>query len=92
VEVGYVGECEEYANELGARDYLDEVEHRAPSEREKIQGDLSLWDDRFRAATVEESEPHLPPTEGRIGWWQYRSPRVWRRPATEELRKLGVIE
>ena len=92
VEVGYVGEWEEYAHELAARDYLDEVAHRAPSARHKIAADLSTWDARFRAATVEQAEPHLPITEGRVGWWQYRSPRNWRQPATEELRKRGIIE
>ena len=54
IEVGYVGEWEEYVHELMARDYLDEVAHRAPSMREKIDQDLSLWDERFHAATVEE--------------------------------------
>ena len=92
VEVGYVGEWEEYVHELAARDYLDEVAHRAPSMRGKIEEDLELWDERFRAATVEEDKPHLPLTEGRIGWWQYRSPRVWRQRATEELRRRGIIE
>jgi hypothetical protein len=85
VEVGYVGEWEEYAHELVARDYLDEVAHRAPSMKKKIEGDLSVWDERFRAATVQEEKPHLPITDGRIGWWQYRSPKRWRRPASEEL-------
>jgi hypothetical protein len=85
VEVGYVGEWEEYAHELVARDYLDEVAQRAPREQARIAEDLSGWDERFRAATVPEAKPHLPITEGRIGWWQYRSPREWRRPAAEEI-------
>jgi hypothetical protein len=85
VEVGYVGEWEEYAHELVARDYLDEVAQRAPSEQARIAEALSVWDERFRAATVQEAKPHLPITEGRIGWWQYRSPREWRRPASEEI-------
>jgi hypothetical protein len=88
VEVGYVGEWEEYAHELTARDYIDEVAHRAPSMREKIEDELAVWDERFRAATVQEAKPHLPITEGRVGWWQYRSPRDWRRPASEELARL----
>jgi hypothetical protein len=95
VEVGYVGEWEEYASELSAREYLDEVAHRAPTMRQKIEADLAQWDERFRAATVEEVKPHLPLTDGRVGWWQYRSPRQWRKPATEELQELrarGVIE
>jgi hypothetical protein len=85
VEVGYVGEWEEYTNELTARDYLEELMRRSPGSRSAIEGDLRLWDHRFRAATVEEEKPHLPPLEGDPGWWQYRSPRSWRRPASEEL-------
>jgi hypothetical protein len=85
VEVGYVGEWEEYTNELTARDYLEELMRRSPGSRFAIEEDLRLWDDRFRAATVEEEKPHLPPLEGEPGWWQYRSPRSWRRPASEEL-------
>jgi hypothetical protein len=85
VEVGYVGECEEYANELMSRDYLEELMRLSPSSRPAIEEDLRIWDVRFRAATIEETEPHLPPTEGNAGWWQYRSPRSWLRPAAEDL-------
>jgi hypothetical protein len=90
VEVGYVGEWEEYANELMARDYLHELVRLSPSSREVVEEDLALWDERFRAATIEEAKPHLPPKEGEPGWWQYRSPREWRRPGTDELRERGL--
>lgn len=86
VEVGYVGEWEEYTNELTARDYLDELARRSPDYGAAVVAEeVALWDERFRAATVEEDEPHLPPLEGDPGWWQYRSPRNWQRPASEEL-------
>jgi hypothetical protein len=78
-------------HELAAREYLDEVARRAPTARQKIDADLGHWDERFRAATVEEPDPHLPMREGPAGWWQYRSPRHSRRPATEELEALGII-
>jgi hypothetical protein len=88
VEVGYVGEWEEYAAELSARDYLGELMNRSPGSRSAVEADLHLWDERFRAATIEEAKPHLPPLEGDPGWWQFRSPRQWRKPATEELEAL----
>jgi hypothetical protein len=92
VEVGYVGEWEEYTHELTARDYLDDLMRRSPGSRVAIEEDVRRWDDRFRAATVEEEKPHLPPLEIEPGWWQYRSPRQWRRPATEELESLRRSE
>jgi hypothetical protein len=85
VEVDYVREWEEYAHELMARDYLDEVMHLSPGSRAAIDEDLRVWDERFQIATVEEAKPNLPMTDGRAGWWQYRSPRNWRRPASEEI-------
>jgi hypothetical protein len=87
VEVGYVGEWEEYVHELMARDYLGEVTRLSTSSQTAVEEDLAHWDERFRAATVEESEPHLPPTEGESGWWQFRSPTKWRRPASEEIAR-----
>jgi hypothetical protein len=69
-----------------ARDYLDELARRSPVYwAEHVEEEVALWDEGFRAATVEEAKPHLPPVEGEAGWWQYRSPRQWRRPASEEL-------
>jgi hypothetical protein len=85
VEVGYVGEWEKYAHELMARDYINELTLRSPDSRTAVEEDLAVWDERFKAATVEEEQPHLPPLDGEIGWWQYRSPKEWRRPAAEEL-------
>src|SRR2546428_12963261 len=84
VEVGYVGEWEEYVHELMARDYVDEVIRLSPGSRLAIEEDLRVWDQRFRAATVEEEKPHLPMSEGRVGWLQDRCPRSWPRPAPEE--------
>lgn len=89
VEVEYVGEGEEFAAELSARDYLAEVLRRAPSMHEKIESDLDPWDARFRAATVEHAESDHADGDG---WWQHRRPRNWRQPATEELRALGIIQ
>jgi hypothetical protein len=91
VEAGYVGEWEEYVHELMARDYLGQVTSLSPTSKARVDEDLNLWDERFRAATVEEREPHLPSDEGAIGWWQYRSPKRWRQPATEELARRGLL-
>jgi hypothetical protein len=92
VEVGYVGEWEEYTHELMARDYMSEIIRLSPSSRPMVEEDLAPWDERFRAATIEGEKPHLPMAKGEAGWWQYRSPRVWRQPASEELRPRGVTE
>jgi hypothetical protein len=89
MEVGYVGEWEEYTNELMAREYLDELARRSPGyAAQRVAELVAPWDDRFKAATVEEEKPHLPPVEGEAGWWQYRSPRKWWTPAGEELGLL----
>jgi hypothetical protein len=85
VEVGYVGEWEEYTHELMARDYMSEIVRLSPNSGPKVEEDLAPWDERFRAATIEEEKPHLPMANGEAGWWQYRSPRKWRRPASEEI-------
>ena len=87
VEVGYVGEWEEYASELSARDYLNELMIGSPQSRAAVEEDVSLWDERFKAATVEEQQPHFAPEEGDPGWWQYRSPRRWKIPSKE----LGLL-
>jgi len=85
VEIGYEGEWEEYTNELTARDYLDEVRRRSGSDwPQRFDEEIAPWDERFRAATVEEAEPHLPPLESDPGWWQYRSPRHWIVPSEQE--------
>jgi hypothetical protein len=90
VEVEYVGEWEEYTNELMARDYLDELARRSPAEwASHVETEVAPWDARFRAATIQEESPHLPPADAEPGWWQYRSPRRWKRPASEELRDRG---
>jgi hypothetical protein len=88
IEVEYVGEWEEYTHDLMARDYLDELARRSPAEwASHIETEVAPWDQRFRAATVQEHRAHLPPLEGEPGWWQYRSPRRWKRPASEELER-----
>ena len=89
VEVGYVGESEEYVHELGARDYLEQLARRSPGYgAAHVQEQVAPWDERFRAATVEEAAAHLSPQHGEPGWWQHRSPRNWQRPASEELGLL----
>jgi hypothetical protein len=87
-EVEYVGEWEEWIFELMARDYLDEVRRRSgPDWTARHDALLGPWDERFKGATVTEPKPHLSTTSGDIGWWQYRSPRRWRRPGSEELSR-----
>jgi hypothetical protein len=86
IEVEYVGEWEDFAHELIAREYLEELSRRSPKEWvQRIERAVNPWDERFREATVAETEPHLPNLAGEAGWWQFRSPRRWRKPASEEL-------
>jgi hypothetical protein len=91
VEVEYVGEWEEYANELTARDYIDELARRCPGEAPRIEGHVALWDERFLAATVRQEKPWLRLRDGEAGWWMYRRPKRWRQPAREELRAAGYM-
>jgi hypothetical protein len=86
VEVDYVGEWE-YASELSARDYLNELMIRSPQSRAAVEEDVSLWDQRFKAATVEEQQPHFALEDGNPGWWQHRSPGKWKIPS-KKLRLL----
>jgi hypothetical protein len=86
IEVGFVGEWEEYTHELGAREYLEEIRRRAPGEwDERLASKVEPWDERFRAATVKEEKLHPLQLDGEPepGWWQYRRPRHWRSPASE---------
>src|SRR6266566_5949023 len=78
VETGYEGDVEEYAYDLHTRDYLEELRTRLPGFwAEYIDRCLQPWDERFRAATVEEAEPYLPALTDEPGWWQFRTPWTW---------------
>jgi hypothetical protein len=80
VEVGYDGEWEEYTNDLMTREFIAELSRRLPGRWAALFAEwVALWDERFRAATKEESEPHLRPLddEEEPGWWWYRTPRLW---------------
>jgi hypothetical protein len=81
IEVGYVGVWEEYAHELMARDYLDELARRCSEIwADELAQKVAPWDERFRAATEETVEPQLMPEDGNPGWWQFRVPRRWEQP------------
>jgi hypothetical protein len=81
VEAGYDSEWEYYANELMVRDYIAEICERLPNNRRAayLAEAVAPWDERFRAATTEESEPFgLAGDRGKEAWWAYRRPRLWR--------------
>jgi hypothetical protein len=62
------------------REYIAELSRRLPGRwARRFSEWVASWDERFRAATTEESEPHLPALEdeGEPGWWWYRTPRLW---------------
>jgi hypothetical protein len=81
IEVGYVGVWEEYAHELMARDYLEELSRRAPRWWAKdIAKQVAPWDERFRAATEQTEKAQLIPEDGNPGWRQFRVPRRWEEP------------
>ena len=80
VEVGYDDTWEDYTNELMMREYIAELCKRLPGNR--VAADLvesvAPWDERFRAATTEESKPFgLAGDWGEEAWWAYRRPRIW---------------
>jgi hypothetical protein len=80
VEVGYDGEWEEYTNDLMTREFIAELSRQLPgSWATRFAEWVAPWDERFRAATTEESKPHLPSVgdENEPGWWWYRTPRIW---------------
>jgi hypothetical protein len=80
-EVGFEGVAEEWWNELTARDYLADLRRRSGDDwPERWDALIEPWDERFRSATVEEKEPHLPSADYPTGWWQYRSPKRWMNP------------
>lgn len=72
VEVGYLGEWEEYALELTARDYLHELTRVSPSSRAAVEEDLALWDDRFLAATAGHPVGLRRRSPGRERWRSFR--------------------
>jgi hypothetical protein len=78
VEVGYEGSWEEYTNDLMTREFIAELSRRLPVWwAGQFAEWVAPWDERFRAATEEESKPHLFKDEDEPGWWWYRSPRIW---------------
>ena len=75
-EVGFEGGGEKWTQELIARDYLAELRRRCGSDWPERWDDLiAPWDERFRAATVEEEGPHPPSHDSETGWWHDRRPR-----------------
>ena len=77
VEEGYPSSFDEYANDLSSRDVLERLVREAPPElAAKLTETLKPFDDRFEAATAEDSD-------GRIGelfahdesWWWSRIPK-----------------
>jgi hypothetical protein len=82
VEVGYDGMWEEYTNDLMTREFIGELSRRLPGRwADRFTEWVAPWDERFRAATTEESEPHLPSLDDdEPGWWWYRTPRIWPDP------------
>lgn len=80
VEVGYDDTWEYYANELMVRNYIAELCRRLPGNRfaAHLAERVAPWDERFRAATTEVSEPFgLVGDLGEEAWWCYRRPRLW---------------
>ena len=80
VEVGYEDSWEGYTNDLMTREFIAELSRRLPGHWAGCFAEwVAPWDERFRAATTEQSEPLLPALEDgdEPGWWWYRTPRVW---------------
>ena len=79
VEVGYEDSWESYTNDLMTREFIAELSRRLPRWSPRFAEWVKPWDERFRVATKEQSEPLLPALEDdeEPGWWWYRTPRVW---------------
>jgi hypothetical protein len=78
VEVGYDGLEEEYWHDLMTREFIDVLCKKLPGHwAARFAEWIGPWDERFRAATVEETRPHLHRPDDEAGWWWYRSPRLW---------------
>lgn len=78
IEVGYEGAWEEYTHDLSTREYIGELSRRLPESWGALFAEwVAPWDERFRAATVEQSEPILRRPEDSPSWWWYRTPRIW---------------
>jgi hypothetical protein len=83
VEDGYDGSLEEYGNDLSYRDYLAEVWPLVtPRIRDVWRDELAGADERFRAATVEDSDS----AAGADGWWHRRLPRFLVGALADDLR------
>lgn len=76
VENGYGLTGFDYVNDLGTRDFLDELISVAiPSARQKIVGaGVEEADIRFRTATREVAVPLRIATPERPRWWWFRVP------------------
>jgi hypothetical protein len=76
VETGYDDTVEEFTCDLGTRDYIEELCKRLPGYwADYFVSAVAPWDERFRAATVEDS--WLLRVESERPWWHHRLPRIW---------------
>ncbi|HEY2675014.1 MAG TPA: hypothetical protein VGJ07_32195 [Rugosimonospora sp.] len=94
VEDGYDGSLEEYGNDLSYRDYLAEVWPLVtPHIRDVWRDELAGVDERFRAATVEDSDSaagaDVRAGGGADGWWHRRLPRLLVSALADDLRMPG---
>src|SRR5438045_3360005 len=71
-------EYEDWTNEAYKRDMIEfEFKPGAPrSLKDKIDAFVAPWDEKYREATAEVSEPWFG-TGGNEGWWWYRCPKSW---------------
>lgn len=88
VEVGYTSSADEYANDLSARDRLEEALRSAPPKlRSKLEAAVTPLDERFRQAT--HPDPHLLLSQfvvpGDGGWWA-RIPKVLAGALASDLK------
>jgi hypothetical protein len=80
LENGYRGTVDDYANDLGTRDLLEElIGDSPPSLRKKLQSALEPLDERFGRATVDVDGTALSQFFNLSdGWWWRRAPREGR--------------
>ncbi len=73
---GYDDSVYEYTNDLSVRDLLQSIIDNCPlALRQKIYSVINNYDERFKAVTIEKSEPILKSKTNHSYWWWYRVPK-----------------
>ena len=90
VERGYTLTIYDYTNELAVRDLLSQADATSALPSTADLTELDKLDERFRAATRENTRPIMPGFAG-DPWWYYRIPLKLCGELLSDLRHEGQI-